>query len=212
MYFAGKFPAPVATALPAGHWPISLRIRSSSRMISGPPARWMAPSTPPPPASSEFAALTIASAATRVISPSRKATVCPDGLVHSTLSITIDERPHAKLTGHWRGRRRRRNRGARRQYLLHTARRAHRSERPCPQSAEGSTVADSDMGRLFDAVPLLGQKYNPTLIAREKIASHESEDRMVAARFEVPDDRLEARKRLVLRIEEVDGAVSEISE
>jgi len=68
------------------------------------------------------------------------------------------------------------------------------------------------MGRLFDAVPLLGQKYNPTLIAREKIASHESEDRMVAARFEVPDDRLEARKRLVLRIEEVDGAVSEISE
>src|SRR6516164_2364417 len=138
MYFAGKFPAPVATALPAGHWPISLRIRSSSRMISGPPARWMAPSTPPPPASAEFAALTIASAATRVISPSRKATVCPDGLVHSMLSITIDERPHAKLTGHWRGRRRRRNRGARRQYLLHTARRAHRSERPCPQSAHGS--------------------------------------------------------------------------
>jgi len=78
--------------------------------------------------------------------------------------------------------------------------------------SEGFTVSDSDMGRLFDAVPLLGQKYNPTLIARDKIASHESEDRMVAARFEVPDDRLEARKRLVLRIEEIDGAVSEISE
>src|SRR5690242_3544685 len=42
---------------------------SSSRMMEAPPARWMAPSTPPPPASAEFAAFTMASAATRVISP-----------------------------------------------------------------------------------------------------------------------------------------------
>lgn len=35
----------------------------------GPPARWMAASTPPPPASRELAALTIASTAQSVISP-----------------------------------------------------------------------------------------------------------------------------------------------
>src|SRR5262245_46235660 len=38
-------------------------------MIAGPPARWIAPSTPPPPASASLAALTIASAGIRVMSP-----------------------------------------------------------------------------------------------------------------------------------------------
>src|SRR5579872_5897773 len=38
-------------------------------MMDGPPARWMAPSTPPPPASAELAALTITSARSRVMSP-----------------------------------------------------------------------------------------------------------------------------------------------
>ena len=38
-------------------------------MMAGPPARWIAPSTPPPPANALFAALTIASAWTVVMSP-----------------------------------------------------------------------------------------------------------------------------------------------
>src|SRR5579864_31136 len=40
-------------------------------MISGPPARWTAPSTPPPPASDWLAALTIASTANVVMSARR---------------------------------------------------------------------------------------------------------------------------------------------
>ena len=40
-----------------------------SAMIAGPPARWMAPSTPPPPRRPLLAALTIASTAIRVMSP-----------------------------------------------------------------------------------------------------------------------------------------------
>src|SRR5215216_4896302 len=44
----------------------------------GPPARWIAPSTPPPPVSPAFAALTIASADWRVMSPSiRRRIVLP---------------------------------------------------------------------------------------------------------------------------------------
>jgi hypothetical protein len=35
---------------------------------------------------------------------------------------------------------------------------------------------------------------------------------MVAARFEVPQAKLEARKRLIVRIEEVDGKVFDLSE
>src|SRR5689334_14118638 len=75
-HLAGSFPAPVATADPGGHFPIR---RHSSR-IEGPPARWIAPSTPPPPARELFAALTIASAETWVMSPRRNSMEV--GIVH----------------------------------------------------------------------------------------------------------------------------------
>src|SRR5207245_6615497 len=58
-------PAPVILASPVGQ-PPSGRHSSSS---SGPPARWIAPSTPPPPMRLELAALTMASTGSRVISP-----------------------------------------------------------------------------------------------------------------------------------------------
>ena len=73
-------------------------------------------------------------------------------------------------------------------------------------------VAEVDAKRLFDALPLLGPKFNTTLVMQEKSASQASEDRMVAARFEVPESKLEARKRLIVRIEEVDGKVFDLSE
>ena len=77
---------------------------------------------------------------------------------------------------------------------------------------EGSTISEIDAERLFQGIPLLGQKYNPSLITRNKIPPHATQDRMIAARFEVPEDRLDHRRQLVVRIEEVDGAVSELRE
>ena len=68
-----KEPAPVITALPGGQRPMFARIASSSAITDGPAARWIAPSTPPPPRSSGLAAFTIASAANRVISPCARA-------------------------------------------------------------------------------------------------------------------------------------------
>src|SRR5829696_4474876 len=65
-YFAGNRPAVVAFASPVLHPPSR---RHSSR-IAGPPALWIAPSTPPPPSSELFAALTIASTRCSVMSPS----------------------------------------------------------------------------------------------------------------------------------------------
>src|SRR5690606_20389233 len=68
---AGRFPAVVATARPAGspsgYW--SMRMRRVSERIAGPPTRWMAASTPPPTRSSELAALTTASTRMVVMSP-----------------------------------------------------------------------------------------------------------------------------------------------
>ena len=77
---------------------------------------------------------------------------------------------------------------------------------------EGTTVSEIDAQRLFQGIPLLGQKFNPSLIARDRIPAHASEDRMIAARLEVPEAVLEKRKQLTIRIEEVDGALSEIHE
>jgi len=77
---------------------------------------------------------------------------------------------------------------------------------------EASTVSDVDAKRLFQYLPLLGQKYNDSLLARDKIGPRQSWDRMIAARFEVPVGLLDARKKLTVRIEDVDGPVSELTE
>jgi len=77
---------------------------------------------------------------------------------------------------------------------------------------EGTTASEIDAQRLMAGVPLLGDKYNPSLMVRERVPPHTTLDRMIAARFEVPDAQLQSRKRFLLRIEEVDGVVQELSE
>ena len=76
----------------------------------------------------------------------------------------------------------------------------------------GETTSETDAKRLFEAMPVLGQKFNNSLLMRERIGAHVSQDRMIAARFQAPESLLEARKRFVLRIEEVDGKSFEYSE
>jgi hypothetical protein len=78
--------------------------------------------------------------------------------------------------------------------------------------SEGQTVSETDARRVFEGLPLLGKKFNDTLIVRDKIPPHTSWDRMVAARFEAPESKVAARKKLIVRIEEVDGQTVEIPE
>src|SRR3954467_8728423 len=66
--FAGNLPAPVMTAFPGGKLTILLTICWHFFRMLGPPARWIAPSTPPPPSREEFAALTMASVVSLVMS------------------------------------------------------------------------------------------------------------------------------------------------
>lgn len=77
---------------------------------------------------------------------------------------------------------------------------------------QGSVAADMDVKPLFEGVPLLGQKFNDTLLMRQSIPPHTSTDRMVAARFQAPEAMLEARKRFIVRIEEMDRTSFELSE
>jgi hypothetical protein len=77
---------------------------------------------------------------------------------------------------------------------------------------EGTSVADVDAKRLFQYYPAIGPKYNPSLLMNDKIAPRLSLDRMVAAQFMLAEEKVQARKALRIRIEDVDGAVSEMVE
>jgi hypothetical protein len=77
---------------------------------------------------------------------------------------------------------------------------------------DGSVIAETDAQRLFEAIPLLGQKYNASLIVRDKIPGHASEDRMIAVSFKIPEAQLEKHRQVTIRVEEADGPVSEIKE
>jgi hypothetical protein len=80
------------------------------------------------------------------------------------------------------------------------------------RTLDGMIVAEADTQRLFDAYPLLGQKFNESLLPRDRVEARESQDRMIAARFEVPVAVLNGRKKFTVRVEDVDGPVSEIHE
>jgi hypothetical protein len=79
-------------------------------------------------------------------------------------------------------------------------------------SMGGATVSESDARRLFQYYPILGPKYNDSLIIRDRIKPHATLDRMIAVRFEMPVAKLDARKRLRLSVVDVDGPSGELIE
>jgi len=76
----------------------------------------------------------------------------------------------------------------------------------------GKPVAEIHVDQLFEYYPLLGQKYNETMKMRDRAEPDESMDRMICALFNLPANSIEARRRLIIRVEDVDGVVSEIVE
>ena len=79
-------------------------------------------------------------------------------------------------------------------------------------AVEGVAIAKTDIAAVFQYEKLLGTKYNDVLGARDRIAPHQSVDRMAGARFEMPEAAVDARRDLRLLIEDVDGTVAEIAE
>jgi hypothetical protein len=77
---------------------------------------------------------------------------------------------------------------------------------------DGAVVSETDAKALFRYYPLLGQKYNDSLIVRDRIHPHQTVDKMIAARFEMPQGRLDARKKLTVHIEDVDGPSGDLVE
>ena len=52
---------------------------------------------------------------------------------------------------------------------------------------------------MFEYYPALGQKYNDSLLMHDKIPARASMDRMIVARFEVPEAALQSRKNLTVQ-------------
>jgi hypothetical protein len=77
---------------------------------------------------------------------------------------------------------------------------------------QGQVISEPDMRTIFLGYPILGQKFNETLKSTAKIPPRSGMDRMVGARFEVPEEVLAGRKQLRIRVEDVDGPVSVIDE
>jgi hypothetical protein len=68
-FFAFKFPAEVITASPTLHRPCLFLIALQSSKIAFPPALWITTSTPPQASKEVFAAFTITSTSSFVMSP-----------------------------------------------------------------------------------------------------------------------------------------------
>lgn len=77
---------------------------------------------------------------------------------------------------------------------------------------EGRGIAEVDVLRLFQYFPVLGPKYNDSLKPRDRLPAGQTLDRMVAARFEIPASALDSRAKVTVRVTEVDGVWSELSE
>ncbi|MBZ5605191.1 MAG: hypothetical protein LAO79_23075 [Acidobacteriia bacterium] len=76
----------------------------------------------------------------------------------------------------------------------------------------GMSISKPDIENVFKYEKFLGSKYNEVLSIRDKIAPHEKADRMVGARFDLPESAIDARKSIKIRIHDVAGPVAELSE
>jgi hypothetical protein len=76
---------------------------------------------------------------------------------------------------------------------------------------KGLITSKADVNTMFEYQKLLGPKFNEVLSIKDTINAGKSGDFMVAARFEVPEKAIEMRRGVRLRIEDLDGAVAEIS-
>jgi hypothetical protein len=80
------------------------------------------------------------------------------------------------------------------------------------KQVDADTVARTDVNRVLEYYKMLGPKYNETLIMRDKVAPGQTIDRMLAVTAPIPEGDVEKRKNLVLRLHDVDGPTSELTE
>jgi hypothetical protein len=74
-------------------------------------------------------------------------------------------------------------------------------------SIDGLGVSASALEDAFRSYPELGEKFNSVMKERDTVPAHQELDRMVAARFDIPIEKVLERRKLTLRVEDVTGPV-----
>jgi hypothetical protein len=77
---------------------------------------------------------------------------------------------------------------------------------------DGMTVSKTDIENVFKYNPILGPKFNDVLGINDRIQPHQRLDRMVGARFEIPEEQAENRKAIHLHVEEMGGVTADLVE
>jgi len=81
---------------------------------------------------------------------------------------------------------------------------------PDGSTAPGSAASSTDIPMAFRNYTLLGEQYNPVLKDRDIIPAHQQVDRMVGISIDLPFDKVETRKNVKVRIEDVTGPAVEM--
>ncbi|MDQ6708287.1 MAG: hypothetical protein M3Z85_20200 [Acidobacteriota bacterium] len=84
-------------------------------------------------------------------------------------------------------------------------------ERADGSKLEGLAMAAADVKKLFNYYRLLGDQFNDVLKLRDEIPPRKTVDRMMAFQLDIPYADLEARKKIVMRIEDVTGPAVELN-
>lgn len=79
------------------------------------------------------------------------------------------------------------------------------AEQPDGDKVPGNIISKSDFKQLLDFNKFLGRQFNPGLSIKDRIAPHQTVDRMAAARFDVPQATLDQTRQMRLWIQDMDG-------
>jgi len=79
------------------------------------------------------------------------------------------------------------------------------AEQPNGEKVEGIIISKSDFKQLLDYNKFLGKQFNEGLSIKDKIAPHQTVDRMIAVRFELAQGELEKAKQIRLWVQDMDG-------
>lgn len=77
---------------------------------------------------------------------------------------------------------------------------------------QGTVTSKSEIDTIFQYQKLIGPKFNSVLSLRDTVKAGKTADFMVAARFELSEQAIQARKALHLHLEDLDGPVAELTE
>jgi hypothetical protein len=83
---------------------------------------------------------------------------------------------------------------------------------PGGAAKEADVFSDIDGLRVLEYYKVLGKRYNPSLIRRDKFSAGQSADRTLMINVPMTDEQFAKRKRLRVVIHDADGPTTEVAE